>query len=863
MDAQKSYECFFEKATGNRPYDYQVRLAVAEELPELVEIPTGLGKTAAVVLAWLWRRRFAPAAIRDATPRRLVYCLPMRVLVEQTLENSVRWLDRLGLLAGNAPSDSLCGGRLKNDQPTRDTHDRGTGRPEEAGSRSPIAVHVLMGGEAAADWDCFPEQDAILIGTQDVLLSRALNRGYAMSRSHWPVQFGLLNNDCLWVFDEIQLMGSGLATTAQLEAFRQRLWPPACACQSVWMSATLDRSWLRTVDFDPDRLRILKLQGQDLQVDEARRRFNAKKPITKAEHAVGDHAGLADEISRAHRPGTRTLIVVNTVRRARDLYSALQKSLKKAKPRPDLILIHSRFRPPDRQRVVDQLLRDPGPQGTIVVSTQVVEAGVDVSAVTLFTELAPWASLVQRFGRCNRAGADCDAGVFWIDIPGGNRGKDAAMPYALEDLDVARAHLRECRQVGPADLPHVKLPYQHRHVVRSKDLLDLFDTTPDLAGHDIDIDRYVRDVEASDVHVYWRDWEKNEPPEEKAPQRQELCPVPVEEFRAFLRTKNEGRPPLAYRWDFLEKVWVRAGAEAVYSGQVYLLHVSAGGYSADTGWDAKANTAVAPVALPGPPPAPEANEDDPDSEVGHWQSIAQHSDVVCQELDRILDGLEIAPRDAESLRWAARWHDRGKAHPAFVAKLKPEALESFEAQRIRAESGGQVAKAPRSCWRPILPPNATWDPNDGRRRHFRHELASALALLMMPEEAGAAEIRDLAAYLVAAHHGKVRLSIRSLPNEFSPPGPFQRFARGVWDGDTLPVTELGDGVIAPEARLSLEPMELGLCESPPFTHQPSWAERMLRLRDTLGPFRLAFLEALLRSADWRASRAHQTLKHST
>jgi hypothetical protein len=55
-----------------------------------------------------------------------------------------------------------------------------------------------------------------------MLLSRALNRGYGMSRYRWPMHFGLLNNDCLWVFDEIQLMGSGLATPAQLEAFRKK-----------------------------------------------------------------------------------------------------------------------------------------------------------------------------------------------------------------------------------------------------------------------------------------------------------------------------------------------------------------------------------------------------------------------------------------------------------------------------------------------------------------------------------------------------------------------------------------------------------------------------------------------------------------
>jgi CRISPR-associated endonuclease/helicase Cas3 len=73
-----------------------------------------------------------------------------------------------------------------------------------------------MGGEDASDWDTNPEHDAVIIGRQDMLLSRAMNRGFGMSRYRWPVHFGLLNNDCLWVLDETQLMGVGLTTSAQL-----------------------------------------------------------------------------------------------------------------------------------------------------------------------------------------------------------------------------------------------------------------------------------------------------------------------------------------------------------------------------------------------------------------------------------------------------------------------------------------------------------------------------------------------------------------------------------------------------------------------------------------------------------------------
>src|SRR3989440_12906314 len=54
----------------------------------------------------------------------------------------------------------------------------------------------------------------------DALCAAAINRGYGMSRYRWPMHFGLLNNDCLWIMDETQLMGPGLSTACQLEAFR-------------------------------------------------------------------------------------------------------------------------------------------------------------------------------------------------------------------------------------------------------------------------------------------------------------------------------------------------------------------------------------------------------------------------------------------------------------------------------------------------------------------------------------------------------------------------------------------------------------------------------------------------------------------
>lgn len=206
--------------------------------------------------------------------------------------------------------------------------------------------------------------------------------------------------------------------------------------------------------------------------------------------------------------------------------------------------------------------------------------------------------------------------------------------------------------------------------------------------------------------------------------------------------------------------------------------------------------------------------------------------TLCEELERILEELRLDDFECQALRVAARWHDRGKAHEVFRQAL-PDGVP--DATKIWAKAAG--------LWKHYT------------RRHFRHELASALSVLLAPNDLVAGgEFREVAAYLAAAHHGKVRLSIRSLPDE-ARPADGRRFARGVWDGDQLPETDLGGEIAAPPVTLSLEPMELGLCIEPLFKGQPSWAERMIRSRDQLGPFRLAYLEAIVRAADMRASAA--------
>ncbi len=96
-----------------------------------------------------------------------------------------------------------------------------------------------MGGEVKSDWREYPEREVIHVGTQDMLLSRALNRGFAMPPQERPIDFGFLNVDALWALDEVQLMGPGRTTSAQLQLFWDAALRSHGLRQTIWMSATL------------------------------------------------------------------------------------------------------------------------------------------------------------------------------------------------------------------------------------------------------------------------------------------------------------------------------------------------------------------------------------------------------------------------------------------------------------------------------------------------------------------------------------------------------------------------------------------------------------------------------------------------
>jgi CRISPR-associated endonuclease/helicase Cas3 len=836
----------FKAATGFDPYAYQCRLACGDKSDpndpnslgsgsgcesRLINVPTGLGKTGAVVLAWLWNRILHPCeSHRISWPRRLVYCLPMRTLVEQTVAETTKWISELLQKAEELGLDA----NVKQELRWLIEH-------------SPI---LLMGGEELDEhrrvWDLYPEKPAVLVGTQDMLLSRALNRGYGMSRYRWPMHFGLLNSDSLWVMDETQLMGVGVETSAQLDGFRHgdfpRLgeMPEFGACLTWWMSATLDDSRLTTVDHPNPRgdWPKIALSQAERTSGPAQRLFTAPKPIQRCSICLSEEtkktyeSTLAQFIKKEHQEGTLTLVVVNRVDRAQEIYEALTAGKRPLYDCAKVALVHSRFRPRDRRRHESLLF---GEGDRIVIATQAIEAGVDVSARLLITELAPWSSLVQRFGRCNRRGEHSDAQIRWVDIEIKQEKDGLVLPYSKDELDKARdavenlldANARSLGGITGAEEPIV------RPIIRRRDLIDLFDTTPDLCGQDLDISRYIRDGEDGDVQFFWRDLGDDGPTnDEKPPDRDELCRVSIAGATKFLKDKKRK----SWRWNSLEKKWETVSK--ILPGAVYLLQGASGGYSDALGWTGMAENQPTAPSPEADASRNEAYDGDPESAVSDWQTIAEHTEFVVQKSGDLTKALALTEEWCGALQTAARWHDVGKAHAVFQNAVRDELNGTG---RPKLQGSREVAKAPNDHR------NGNWWKRLDRP-HFRHELASALAWLLAGPQ-GAKE-RDLIAYLIAAHHGKVRLSIRSMPNEAVPTeAPDRLFARGVWQEDELELAAvLLDGSVPTSVRLDLSYMQMGEGR-----RGPSWLARTVALRDRLGPFLLAYLETLLRSADARAS----------
>ena len=101
--------------------------------------------------------------------------------------------------------------------------------------------------------------------------------------------------------------------------------------------------------------------------------------------------------------GKSVLIIANTVNNAQEVFRKLKEEYKEKYEENALLLLHSRFKIEDKDNIVKAITQeDNKKKPDILITTQIVEASVDIDYDILITEVAPLESLIQRMGRVFR-----------------------------------------------------------------------------------------------------------------------------------------------------------------------------------------------------------------------------------------------------------------------------------------------------------------------------------------------------------------------------------------------------------------------------------------------------------------------------
>ncbi len=377
-------------------------------VPELIDIPTGLGKTS-VMAIWLVAR-----ACGANLPRRLVYVVDRRAVVDQATEEALR----LREFVDKNPALKVCL-RLRHDQP--------------------LPISTLRGQYVDnREWLDDPAATAIIVGTVDMIGSRLMFEGYGVSRKMRPYHAGLLGVDTLVVLDEAHLVPPfehllrAVATDPALRGRAERCKQCVPQFRLLALSATG-----RTPGDD-----VLRLTEKDFEHEVVKKRLNAKKSVriepldaeTKWEDALAKHAWT---LTANGTKAVRVLVYSDSRKVAQKAKEAVEKLLRKAGmsrvDNTELLVGGRRVfeREGAKQRlkslgfIAGSAVERSGP--VFLFATSAGEVGVDLDADHMVCDLEAWERMVQRLGRVNRRG-DGEANVVVI----GKVEPDEKVQHALQ-----------------------------------------------------------------------------------------------------------------------------------------------------------------------------------------------------------------------------------------------------------------------------------------------------------------------------------------------------------------------------------------------------------------------------------------------
>jgi CRISPR-associated endonuclease/helicase Cas3 len=376
------FDTAFGILTGNAPFPWQgelYRLFVAGRFPAACNLPTGLGKTA-IIPIWLIALSSAPANV----PRRLVYVVNRRTVVDQATREAEKVRENLTHTQHlTAALRKLCA----------------------VESKQPLGISTLRGQFADnGEWRTDPARPAIIVGTVDMIGSRLLFSGYGCGFKSRPLHAGFLGQDVLLVHDEAHLEP---AFQELLIAIQREQHEREGGEKVPWAK-------LRVMELTATSRgngSLFGLSDRDRAEPEVQKRIEAKKAIQL--HENKDEKKLAEEIADLalkHESSGQSVLVF--VRKVDDVDKVVQKL-----PKGSFEQLTGTLRGLERDHLVKKPIfqrflpesnrdKDVAPaEGTVyLVCTSAGEVGVNISADHLVCDLSTFDSMAQRFGRVNRFG---------------------------------------------------------------------------------------------------------------------------------------------------------------------------------------------------------------------------------------------------------------------------------------------------------------------------------------------------------------------------------------------------------------------------------------------------------------------------
>lgn len=421
-----AFESLLEEAR-RRPCDPALRsvreealraaLQAAEASDSLLTLtaPTGSGKTLAM-LGFALRR----AKLRGH--RRIILALPYLSLLQEVVEIYLRLVR--ACYPGEDPRGFLLEAHsLSDDHPER---------PEED-DRTQAARRKLV-----ENWDA----PFILTTNVELLESLHANRPMRCRKLH-----NIANSVIL--MDEVQTLPRDLAlpTLAALSTLAEDF-----RCSVLMATAT--QPAFEAFD-SPVRHRLSRTGWRPREViPEPGRLFRALRRVS-VEWRVREGSWTEDQVASEMMRYRSALCVVNLKRHARTIFIRLRES------DPEALFLATSLCPAHRARVLDEVRRRLDSSHVRLVSTQCVEAGVDLDFPCVFRAFGPLEAIAQAAGRCNRHGTreEGHVVVFELADEGSRQFPDAAYEKAAQ---VARVLLNESESGLDITSPDIFRRYYER-----------------------------------------------------------------------------------------------------------------------------------------------------------------------------------------------------------------------------------------------------------------------------------------------------------------------------------------------------------------------------------------------------------------